>query len=226
VVLAADFDHHLADIEPEAFVETVLVGQLNTVSIWCGSDFRFGKEGRGNTLLLEEVGGRFGLGVHNVEPVRVHGHIVSSTLVRSLVEDGAVDRAAECLGRWFSLRGEVHPGFGRGVGLGYPTANLEPPAEIVLPGDGIYVALVDARGRRYGGMINLGPAPTVGVEQRRLEAHLLDFEGELVGEILTLHFVERLRDIEKFDSTEALSAQMQEDEKAARRILETLDHDR
>jgi riboflavin kinase/FMN adenylyltransferase len=226
VVLAKEFDHRLADIEPEAFVEDVLVGQLRAVSIWCGSDFRFGREGRGTVRILEQVGGRFGLGVRNIEPVRLHGHVVSSTLVRSLIEDGAVGRAAECLGRWFSLRGEVQTGDGRGADLGYPTANLEPPQEIVLPGDGVYVVLVDTRDGRNGGMVSLGSLPTFDVEERRLEVHLLDFKGDLVGEILTVHFVERLRDIERFDSARALSAQIRTDEQAARRILEKHDNDR
>lgn len=226
VILAIEFGHDVANMEPEVFVRGILAEKIRSVSVWCGRDFRFGNEGRGDVGMLEQIGAGQGIDLHVIDPVRLHGHVVSSTLIRSLIEDGAMDRAAECLGRPFSVAGIVEPGDGRGAKLEYPTANIALPTGIVLPGDGIYLARVKTPAGDYDSILNLGPAPTFDITERRLEAHLLDFQGDLLGKKLSVEFVAHLRDIARFDSAEALVAQIREDERQARQILESLNNDR
>jgi riboflavin kinase/FMN adenylyltransferase len=219
LIAAILFDRDLADLEPEAFVEETLAKQLYVVSIWCGSDFRFGRQGRGDLTLLAQQGRRVGIEVRTIDPVYQREHLVSSTWIRTLIEHGKVEQAAECLGRNYVIRGPVVSGHGRGRTLGFPTANIAAPAGIVLPADGIYAVRTDVGSRLYGGMINVGPAPTFGVVERRLEVHLFDYKGELAGKSLGVHFVSRLRDVIRFDSAEQLILQMKDDEQRARSVL-------
>jgi len=219
IIAAIPFERAIAGLEPDAFIEQVLAKQLRVISVWCGADFRFGRDGRGDLSLLNQVGRRLGLSAKTIEPFCLRGRVVSSTWIRSLIERGEVVQATECLGREYAVRGQVVRGHGRGRQLGYPTANVAPPPGIVLPGDGIYAVRVEAGGRLHGGMIHVGPAPTFHVTDRRLEVYLFDFSGDLIGEILRLHFVARLRDVKRFDSPDQLILQMKDDEKRSRSIL-------
>jgi len=226
LVVAIPFDHAIANLEPEAFVEQVLATRLRAGTVWCGDDFRFGREGRGDVALLEQMGERFGLSAKTIKPVCLHNRVVSSTWIRALIERGEVEQATECLGREYLVRGPVVTGHGRGRKLGYPTANVAPPAGIVLPGDGIYAVRVEAGGRLWGGMMHVGPAPTFNVTDRRLEVHLFGFRGDLLGQTLALRFVARLRDVKRFDSSGQLVRQMEADERRARSVLKRISHAR
>ena len=219
LVVMIPFDHAFGDQEPESFIEAVLVRQLRAVSVWCGRDFRFGREGRGDIGLLEQCGRAFGLEAHTIEPVRLRNHTVSSTWVRSLIDEGQVEQAAECMDRPHVVCGEVIAGHQRGAALGYPTANMQPPPGIVLPGDGIYAVRVQVGRRRYGGMMHVGPVPTFDIEERRFEVHLFDFSGNLLGKTVAVDFIARLRGIERFASPDELIAQIRADERQARRVL-------
>jgi riboflavin kinase/FMN adenylyltransferase len=128
-------------------------------------------------------------------------------------------QAARLLGRWYGVSGEVVRGDGRGVELGFPTANVPPPEDKVLPATGIYATFVHTADRAYGAATSVGTRPTFGGKEIVVEAHLLDFEGTLYGEPIGVHFVQRLRDELAFSSVDPLIAQMQEDVKATRRIL-------
>jgi len=220
IILMLEFNGDLARLEPEPFVTDVLAQRLRVVSIWCGQDFRFGRAGRGNIDLLRALEAQSGVAAHTIEPVLLDGHCVSSTGIRAQLEEGEAKRAAEGLGRPYVIAGAVVSGHGRGRLLRYPTANLAPPAGVVLPADGIYAVRVAVGGHWHGGMMNLGPSPTFGVTERRFEVHVLDFGGELVGQTVQVAFLERLRDIRYFDSVERLVAQIRADERRTRRILE------
>jgi len=222
LVAAISFDRGLADLEPEIFIEEILAKRLYVVSIWCGSDFRFGRQGRGDLTLLAQAGRRFGIEVRTIDGVYQREHLVSSTWIRTLIERGEVEQAAECLGRHYTIRGPVVSGHGRGRALGFPTANIAAPASIVLPADGIYAVRAETGRRLCGGMMNVGPAPTFGVMDRRLEAYLFDYRGDLAGKSLAVHFVARLRDVARFDSADQLILQMKDDEQRARSVLKRL----
>jgi len=225
LVACIPFDRETADLEPATFVKEILAEQLHAASVWCGSDFRFGRGGTGDARLLEQMGQPLGMAAHTIEPVFVRNHLVSSTLIRSLVEQGEVQQAAECLGRDHVVEGPVVSGHGRGRQLGYPTANLAPPPAVVLPADGIYAVRVEAGGRLHDGMMHLGPAPTFDIAQPRLEVHLFDFRGELLGKTIRIHFVSFLREVLRFDSADQLVAQIKADEQNARTIPQSKSHE-
>jgi riboflavin kinase/FMN adenylyltransferase len=217
VAVVEPFTRELAAMEPEAFVRDVLLDKLGAREVVVGYDFSFGRARRGNTAMLQALGGHLGLGVTVVPPVTVDGLTCSSTKVREFVLEGRVEGAAMLLGRPVEITGPVVRGAGRGRGLGIPTANVQPEAELV-PRLGIYAAwasVVDldgAAGGRHRAALSVGSNPTFtsggGVT---VEAYLLDFQGDLYGRRLRLEVLHRLRDERRFDSTDALVAQIARD---------------
>jgi riboflavin kinase/FMN adenylyltransferase len=155
-----------------------------------------------------------------VLPVPDHtGVAISSTRIRRAVAGGDLELAAQLLGRPFQLSAVVAAGAGRGRLLGVPTINLAVPPRKLLPPDGVYAVWVEARRGRYRGMLNQGPRPTVGDPTRTIEAHLLEFEGDLYGTWVRIEWVRRIRDGQRFPSLEALRAQLERDREAAESIL-------
>ena len=218
------FTRALAEMPPEAFVEDVLAAEIGLREIVIGYDHGFGHGRQGDGSLLERLGQRLGFTVDVIPPREVGEEVVSSTKIRQLLaDDGAVEQAAELLGRSYSLAGEVVPGDGRGRTIGFPTANLAlDDARKVVPRRGVYAvrATLDD-GTPRGGMMNIGLRPTFGGTTRHLEAHLFDHDADLYGQGLRIEFVKRLRDERKFDSVEALVEQLSEDRKRCRRALES-----
>jgi riboflavin kinase/FMN adenylyltransferase len=208
------FDHARSQEEPEDFVREVRAGQLGARVVVVGEDFHFGRRRRGNVELLRDMGGSLGFEVVHV-PLLAGA---SSTQVRRLLAAGDVAGAAELLGRPHEVRGVVEKGDQRGRELGYPTANVAVPADILLPAPGIYAGWYD--GDRPAA-ISVGRRPTFhdGGSPVVLEAYLLDFAGDLYGRPARVSFVSRLRDEERFDSVEALVEQIQRDCDEVRRIL-------
>jgi riboflavin kinase/FMN adenylyltransferase len=215
------FTRELSHEPPEAFARRVLAETLGASAVVVGFNFRFGRDRGGDVGALEALGGRLGFGVLPVAPVLHHGSPVSSTRVREAIARGAVEAARELLGRPYFLDGIVVEGVGRGRRLGVPTANLDPVNE-VLPGGGVYAARARvARGAPgLPAVVNMGRRPTFGGGAFLLEAHLIDWGGDLYGRILRLEFVARLRDEERFPDAAALRAQIGRDIESARRVLE------
>ena len=202
--LVVDFDLELAQLPPEAFAERVL-RPLGTEVVVAGSNFRFGRGRAGDLALLERLG-------FDARPVPlVDG--VSSTRIRDLLRAGEVDRAAKLLGRPAELAGTVVAGDARGGTLGFPTANLRPEPELLVPGFGIYAGAADG----HLAAISIGTNPHYGGDERRIEAFLLDFAGDLYGKRLTLELWQRLRDEQAFGSEAELIAQIDRDVEATRR---------
>jgi riboflavin kinase/FMN adenylyltransferase len=201
--LVVDFDLELAQLEPEAFAERVL-RPIGTEVVVAGSNFRFGRGRTGDLALLERVG-------FDTRPVPlVDG--VSSTRIRDLLRAGEVDRAAGLLGRPAELSGVVVAGDARGGTLGFPTANLRPEPGVLVPGYGIYAGAADG----HRAAISIGMNPHYGGDERRIEAFLLDFAGNLYGKRLTLELWQRLRDEQAFASEAELVAQIDRDVQATR----------
>lgn len=214
------FTAALAELPPERFVREELERRYDLAELVIGHDHGFGRGRSGGVELLRRIGREDGFAVDVVPAVVIDGRPVSSTLIRRAVAGGDLETARACLGRWYSATGEVVRGAGRGRGLGVPTINLAPPhPKKLLPPDGVYAARVAWRGERRGAMLNLGPRPTFGDASRSLEAHLFDFEGELAGEIATVEFVRRLRDVMRFASADALRLQLARDRRDALRAL-------
>ncbi len=219
------FDETRANESAEDFVTEVLVEALGAKLVVVGEDFHFGHGRKGNVALLAQMGTRYGFDVVGLglEEDRA-GEAVSSTRIRRLLADGDVGGASRLLGRHHQVRGVIVHGDGRrGPELGYPTANLDVPADVALPGEGIYACRYRRPdGSVHGSAASVGYRPTFRPREGTplLEAYLLDFEGDLYGEEARVSFVDRLRDEERFVSVEDLIAQMAKDVAAARTVLE------
>ncbi|HEX2576025.1 MAG TPA: bifunctional riboflavin kinase/FAD synthetase, partial [Aquihabitans sp.] len=223
------FDAERATETAEEFVDDVLVGCLSARAVVVGEDFHFGHKRGGDVALLEEMGAERGFTVEGLRLVDASGAPahdgpnVSSTAIRGLLADGDVAGAAALLGRHHEVRGVVEHGDRRGRELGYPTANLAIPSEIQLPADGIYAGWFErADGTSIPTAMSLGHRPTFYERPQGeplLECHLLDFAGDLYGEAVRVRFVERLRGEVRFDSVDALVAQMGADVDRTRELL-------
>jgi riboflavin kinase/FMN adenylyltransferase len=219
------FDQARSQEEPEDFVREVLVDGVGARLVVVGEDFHFGRNRRGNVALLTDLGARLGFETIGLELVGVPGMgdaPVSSTAIRRLVAGGDVTAAATLLGRPFELRGVVATGDRRGRTLGYPTANVAVPPELLIPGEGVYAGWYERPdGSVHEAAISIGRRLTFGDGSPFpvVEAYLLDFDGDLYGEAARVRFVSRLRNDERFPSVDDLLAQMARDVEDARAVL-------
>jgi riboflavin kinase/FMN adenylyltransferase len=185
-----------------------------------GYDHGFGRGRSGDVETLRRLGAQYRFDVDVVSPVDVGDQHVSSSRIRRAVAGGDLATAARMLGRPYTVSGRVGVGERRGRVLGVPTINLvDTPPQKLLPPDGVYAVRVEWRGGRAGGMMNQGPRPTFEDGRRILEAHLFDFEGDLYDQWVRLEWIERLRDVERFASAEALRQQLQRDRARALAVL-------
>lgn len=213
-----NFDQHYARTTAEQFVHDLLWKKLAITKIIIGHDYTFGQARQGNDAYLKSQGRKLGFSVEVITAFKIDEEIVSSTLIRNYILAGDVRQAARFLGRYYNIAGTVGSGAGRGAGLGYPTANIEPEKEL-LPPPGIYAAFVEVDGHRYLGALNIGAKPTFEDYTSTFEVFLLDYAGNLRGEKINVLFVEKLRDIVKFDSPESLKRQIAEDVEQTKEIL-------
>jgi riboflavin kinase / FMN adenylyltransferase len=206
------FDAEFASRSATEFIDGVLVGALRASQVAIGENFRFGHKAQGDPRLLA-ADGRFDTVVHPL--LEVDGEIVSSSHIRGLVLAGELSTANRLLGAPFRLCGEVTHGDQRGRELGFPTANLVPEETLMCPGHGVYACLADGR----PAAVSIGVRPTFQTGRGELiEAYILDFEGDLYGSTLCLEFLERLRGERRFDTPEALVAQMHRDVERTREL--------
>ena len=219
------FDAALAGLPPEAFVRAVLAGGLGIRHLVAGADFRFGKGRAGDADTLRALGPGLGFGVSVAPLVSDDQGRHSSSAIRRALTDGQPEAAARVLGHWHRIEGRVMHGDRRGRELGFPTANLALDG-LHLPRFGVYAVLVDVLGGphrgRHAGVASIGVRPTFGVNPPNLEVHLLDFDGDLYGEEVSVALVAFQRPEARFDSAEALVAAMQADTAEARRRLAPL----
>ena len=214
------FTPALSDFEPERFVREVLVGRVGVTELVIGYDHGFGRGRSGDTETLHRLGREIGFDVDVVEPVTTEEAAVSSTSIRKAIQDGEMEAAARGLGRPYSMRGVVVRGEGRGHDLGFPTANLEVSGgEKLVPPAGIYAVRGVLREGTFDGALHIGPRPTFRGSPPAVELHLMDFEGDLYGEIVRVDFAKRLREVRPFASAAELVDQMEADVEEARRVL-------
>jgi riboflavin kinase/FMN adenylyltransferase len=224
-VVLVRFDQERARESAEDFVFELLVQRLRVRGVIVGHDFHFGRDRRGNVALLSEMGNRFGFDVLGMRLVGEGSatDVVSSTRIRQLLGEGRVEAVAPLLGRPHEVRGRVEHGDGRaGAQLGFPTANLAVAADILLPADGIYAGRYQRPdGSFLPAALSLGRRPTFYPEGAPLllEAHVLDFTGDLYGETARVRFTARIRDELRFETVEALVTQMAADVARTRQLL-------
>jgi riboflavin kinase/FMN adenylyltransferase len=221
-VVVLPFDSALAAHTPEEFMER-LVRQIGLRELWVGEAFALGKGRAGNVQRLGEIGAAMGFALSAIARVESDSEIVSSSSLRRAIAEGNVMHARRLLGRPFRVAGEVIHGAHLGRTIGFPTANVVPPAELVPLADGIYVSLTTLAGEDLPrpSMTYVGTRPTVNRGDRLIETNILDFDGDLYGQQIRVQMVERLRADQHFDGLEALVKQLRRDEVAARTVLRT-----
>lgn len=221
VTIVVPFDPQFARISAHDFVKSVLVETIGAKAIVVGYDYRFGFGREGNIEYLKTLGGDYGFEVETVSGIQLDGTVVSSTAIRELIREGELKKAQSLLGRPYEVRGVVMKGRERGGRLlGFPTANINLSTSLqASPKPGVYVVEVKIGDATYGGAANLGYNPTFGDVDLSLEAHILDFSGDLYGEWITVRFLDRLRDEKRFSGPEELALQIRKDVEKARDIL-------
>lgn len=219
IVYATDL--RLLNLSAEEFFSSVVQEDFKARGLVEGPNFFFGRDRAGTTGILKKLCGDAGISLDLVPPVFVGASMVSSSVIRQLLLDGDVGQANYLLGRRYRVTGRVSPGSERGAKIGFPTANLT-HVVTVLPRDGVYAGIVYHGENRYAAAINLGPNPTFGEKRRKIEAHLLDFEGDLYDEPLDLEFVKRIRETIAFPDVEILKRQLQQDVEQTRGVVSTL----
>jgi len=221
-VIVLPFDRQTAAISAEDFV-TWLVEKLSLAGLWVGPDFALGHHHEGNVPFLEAMGARLGFTVSQFgETVCRDGLPVRSSRIRHALTAGDLAQANDCLGHPYRLSGVVEHGHQRGRVLGFPTANLRLPAERLLPANGVYICRTHLHGERFDAIVNVGTRPTFNYYPPTVEAHLLDFSGDIYGERVHLDFLHRLRAEQRFASVEALAEQIRADRVAALAWLQAI----
>ncbi|MEW8550316.1 MAG: bifunctional riboflavin kinase/FAD synthetase [Candidatus Thiodiazotropha endolucinida] len=224
-VVVLEFNKRLAGMPAEAFVRELLVEGLGTRFLSVGDDFRFGRGREGDFDLLRNMGKEQGFEVENMNTYKVDADRVSSTRIRELLTLGDLNGAAQCLGRPYRLCGRVAHGNKRGRTIGFPTMNIN-MHRLVSPLHGVYAVKVEGIGDKYlPGVANIGNRPMVEGDNRYLlEVHLFDFNQDVYGEHVSVEFVQKLRDEQRFESFELLRQQIWRDAERAREILAVADN--
>lgn len=219
-VMVLRFDRAMAALEPEEFVERILLERCGMRELVIGHDHGFGRGRRGDVAMLRAMGSTRGFTVDVVQEVAAPGgQPVSSTAIRRAVAGGDLDGAARMLGRPYAVAGTVREGERRGRTIGFPTLNLAIPPDKLLPPDGVWAVMVESPAGRFGGMMNQGHRPTFNDGRRLLEAHLFGFGGDLYGREVRIAWVAPLRAIRRFEGVQDLRRQLEHDGERARAIL-------
>jgi riboflavin kinase/FMN adenylyltransferase len=220
IVISENFNAEIARVTAADFLN-MLESRLGMKRVYAGENFTFGYGRQGNQKYLEEQSQIRGFEFVPIPPVHIDGEVVSSTRVRESLRIGDVERVSRYLGRYFEIPGIVSRGVGRGRKLGFPTANLAIWDQRAFPAPGVYACWSKLGGERIPSVVNIGIRPTFeeAVDGPVIEAHLLDFERDLYGFELILHFVDRLRDEQKFPNPAALLNQIEQDIQAAKSVL-------
>jgi len=210
VTIVLPTDRQLLALTAEEFFDRVVRGELHAKGLVEGSNFFFGRNRSGNVTVLRSLCAAHGLSLDVVPPVTVDEQLVSSSVIRSLIEAGDLGHAVRLLGHPYRVSGTVGRGAERGRTLGFPTANLFDVVTLT-PANGVYAALAHTTDGRRAAAVNVGPNPTFGESSRKIEVHILDFEGDLYSQTLDVDFLDRVRDVKRFASGEELRTQLEHD---------------
>lgn len=220
-VIPLSFTTELARLSARQFV-SLLQKYLRMRGVVVGPDFALGRNREGDAKALRQLGKEMGFSVTVVPPVIIDGEVVSSTAIRKALALGDMKQVRKLAGRPFRLQGRVVPGVGRGIKLGFPTANLGIEPEHALPADGVYVSQTQINDQSYSSLANIGKRPTFDSKERTVEVYLLDYHGDLYGQELKIDILERLRGEKKFASAKELKKQIAQDvERGKKWLLKT-----
>lgn len=217
-----EFTEEIMTMEPERFVKELIVEKFNAKDLFCGFNYNFGYKAKGNPQLLKELGEEMGFDVWEMPPFIIHDDVVSSSLIRTLIVSGQVEKCEMYMGRHYAIDGEVVVGNRLGRKLGFPTSNLVISPNMVTPPNGVYVTYCTYNGHRYPSVTNVGHKPTIGEYEKNVETHIFNFDKELYGKHINVEFLQKTRDEVKFDNVEELSEQILRDCRDAREYHENL----
>ena len=217
-IITLSFTLELAQTGTHQFV-SLLQKYLRMRGLVLGPDFSLGRNKEGNVAVLRALGQSMNFSLTVVPEITTNEEVVSSTAIRNTLSRGNMRKVHDMLGRYFSLEGRVISGTGRGVELGFPTANLDIDPERALPADGIYATWTYIENQRYQSVTNIGKRPTFGESEQTVEVYILNFQGNLYRHELKIDIIKRLRREQRFDTIEELKKQIEEDIKQARAIL-------
>ena len=207
-----DFNEEFAKMTAEEYLKNILTGCLNVKSLSVGYNHQFGSDRKGTGDFLKQYCAEHNIQLDIIPPVKIDNHTVSSSVIRGFIASGDVLSANEFLGRPFKIKGKVVEGQHLGRKLGFPTANLQVNEDLILPLRGVYSGTVTIEEKVYKAVINVGRRPTIGDLQTDLvEAHILNFDRDIYGQVIEVAFLERIRDEKKFDSLDDLKKQINQD---------------
>lgn len=210
--LIQKFTPEFSQLVYKEFVEEYLVNKFNIAHLVVGEDFRFGCKGKGSVDTLQELAQQMGFSVTGIKTVEEDHQRISSTRIRKLISKGQVNNMPDLLGRYFSITGRVVHGNGRGRNLGFPTANIKPATNYILPPNGVYACYVLYNNEKYGGIVNLGDNPTFNGNKFSIEVHIFDFPiKDIYGDVITVNLVEQIREEMTFTSSNELIKQIKKD---------------
>ena len=221
LVVCADFNRQFSDQHPRDFARDILAEAIGVKEVIVGFDYAFGRGREGTVRYLKQMGKEYEFRTHIINPVKLNGHLVSSSYVRELIEDGKVEAASEFLGRYYSIPGPVIEGYKTGQAIGFPTANLD-TSRIKIPGTGVYAVWIKLQAKIYNGVVNVGFNPTFGRDTLSVEAHIFDFDEKIYGQEIEIVFIRRIRSEINFKSADQLVEQIRKDIKTAKTILADL----
>ncbi len=214
-MVAYPTDQALLELTPDEFFRQIVLEKLGTAALVEGPNFFFGKNRGGDVKTLQILCDASEVTLEVVQPTEDDGELISSSRVRSAIADGDIDSARRMLTSPYRVRGMVTHGAARGSKIGFPTANLS-AIDTLVPGHGVYAGIAHLNGEPFQAAINIGPNPTFGEDEHKVEAHLLDFDRNIYGQAVEVDFLTRLRDIQPFPNVEALIAQLHKDIEATR----------
>lgn len=218
IIVCLHFTRNFAEMSPSLFIKNVLIDKVGMKKMFVGYDFGFGKDRGGKIDAIQDAGEKYGFTVNVVPPLKIEDVVVSSTFIRNLIINGNVEEAEKYLGRHYCVRGRVVGGARRGRELGFPTANIN-IFDKIIPVSGVYLAETEVDGVKYASLVNVGLRPTFGVNELAIESFILDFNRDIYGKFIKVHFCRRLRDELKFKSAAELKAKMDEDLEEARKYF-------
>ena len=218
IVAVLTFTPKVAQLGARKFISLVKK-HLRMRGIMVGPDFALGRSREGNIELLRALGREMEFSVEVILPYKINGEVVSSTLIRRVLAQGDMRKVKVLMGRYFQLGGKVITSDKRGRVLGFPTANLDIRPQQALPGNGIYATIAQVDGKQFSSATNIGIRPTFGEGEKTVETHLLNYKGDLYGKDMRLEFVRKLRDEQRFPSSEELKAQIEKDVREVEAIL-------
>jgi riboflavin kinase/FMN adenylyltransferase len=219
LVVCLEFTQELAQVAAADFAKS-LTESLKMKGLVMGPDSAVGKDRQGDSDFMQKQGERLGFWVRSVDPLEIEGQPVKSRRIRNALVNGDVAVCPDLLGRNHSLSGVVVLGDQRGRTLGFPTANLEVDSKLLLPGDGIYATWANIEGKRYQSATSIGVRPTFDLTQRLVEVFVMDFDADLYGKTVSVEFIKKVRDQEKFDGLDALVKQISVDVDNCRKVLD------